>query len=169
MKIYYNPTINENGKHSVFMYIYDRDASVQEVSIHDTYGVLLIDESNQTLFEAWRLKLKPIFDSMVGTEIRFKPLEIEVTEADKLESLRVERNKALAETDWMMASDTPLTVQEKTDITAYRQELRDITNPIKEGTATVDEITLPEKPLQDVDTLPIKEEPLPVDELPIKP
>ena len=40
----------------------------------------------------------------------------------------------------------PLTLQEKEDITAYRQELRDITEPIKDGTMTVDEVIMPIKP-----------------------
>lgn len=73
--------------------------------------------------------------------------ELIPTENEKLETLRQIRNKALSETDWMMASDTPLTVQEKSNIQAYRQSLRDITEPVKKGEKTVDQITLPTKPI----------------------
>jgi hypothetical protein len=74
------------------------------------------------------------------------PKELIPSNEEKLETLRQKRNKALADTDWMMASDTPLTVQEKADITAYRQSLRDITEPIKDGEMTVDEVVMPIKP-----------------------
>ncbi len=38
------------------------------------------------------------------------------------------RNKYLQESDWTQLSDSPLTVEQKTQWQTYRQELRDVTN-----------------------------------------
>ena len=59
----------------------------------------------------------------------------------RLETLRIERNKLLAETDYMANSDITMSDAWK----KYRQELRDITN----GLDTVDKcnaVTWPTKP-----------------------
>ena len=58
-----------------------------------------------------------------------------------LEDLRRKRNKLLAETDYLALSDVTIS----SEMTTYRQSLRDITN----GLTTVDEInavTFPTKP-----------------------
>ena len=58
-----------------------------------------------------------------------------------LEDLRRKRNKLLAETDYLALSDVTMS----SEMTTYRQSLRDITN----GLTTVDEInavTFPTKP-----------------------
>ena len=62
----------------------------------------------------------------------------ELENAAKLEELRTERNKRLAETDHYGLSDQTMS----SDMTTYRQELRDITK-----TATsLDDVKWPEKP-----------------------
>ena len=54
--------------------------------------------------------------------------EAELIAAVKLENLRVERNRLIAETDWWAMSDTAtMTDAQKT----YRQSLRDITKTYK--------------------------------------
>tara|TARA_R100001510_G_scaffold35115_1_gene31619 strand:- start:1373 stop:1708 length:336 start_codon:yes stop_codon:yes gene_type:complete len=65
--------------------------------------------------------------------------EEELIAAFKLQDLRLERNRLIAETDWWDASDTP----EMTDAQKkYRQDLRDITK-----TATsLDDVKWPTKP-----------------------
>jgi hypothetical protein len=47
--------------------------------------------------------------------------------AEAQERAREERNRLLAETDWMMLSDAPLSEQERADAAAWRQSLRDVT------------------------------------------
>ena len=60
-------------------------------------------------------------------------------------SLRNERNRLLAESDWAVLPDSPLSDSDKTAWETYRQELRDITN----GLTTVEEVNavvFPTKP-----------------------
>lgn len=63
---------------------------------------------------------------------------IELTQEQKLESLRAVRNRRLAETDWWASSDLTMTEAQ----TAYRQALRDIT----ETYTSLDDVVWPEKP-----------------------
>ena len=56
----------------------------------------------------------------------------------RIENLRQERNKLLAETDYLSLSDQSLTDEMK----KYRQDLRDITN----GLSTVEEVEAVEFP-----------------------
>lgn len=44
------------------------------------------------------------------------------------ENIRNKRNQLLLECDWTQLSDSPLTVEKKTEWQTFRQELRDITN-----------------------------------------
>jgi len=60
--------------------------------------------------------------------------------ADKLQSLRMIRNRLLAESDWMANSDITMTDEWKT----YRQALRDITKTYK--SMSDDGFTFPTKP-----------------------
>ena len=62
----------------------------------------------------------------------------ELNDAEPLELLREERNKILAESDWMANSDVTMSDAWKT----YRQSLRDITKDYK----SLDDVTWPEKP-----------------------
>lgn len=64
--------------------------------------------------------------------------KIELINAEPMRLLRVERNRLLAETDWMASSDLTMSDAWK----KYRQELRDITK-----TATsLDDVKFPTKP-----------------------
>ena len=62
----------------------------------------------------------------------------ELTNAEPMRLLREERNRRLAETDWMGNSDVTMSDAWKT----YRQELRDI--PI--SATSLDDVTWPTKP-----------------------
>ena len=58
-----------------------------------------------------------------------------------LENLRFKRNNLLAETDWMANSDVTMS----SEMTTYRQELRDITNGLT-TVAQVEAVEFPTKP-----------------------
>ncbi len=60
------------------------------------------------------------------------------TAEEKLLRLRLKRNALLAETDWWANSDLTMTAEQ----TAYRQELRDITDTY----TSLDDVVWPEKP-----------------------
>ena len=62
----------------------------------------------------------------------------ELENAAKLEELRTERNKRLAETDHYGLSDQTMS----SDMTTYRQALRDITD----SATSLDDVTWPTKP-----------------------
>ena len=60
-------------------------------------------------------------------------------QADRdMDSLREERNRLLAETDWWASSDLTMTTEQA----AYRQALRDITNTY----SSLDDVVWPTKP-----------------------
>ena len=62
----------------------------------------------------------------------------ELVNAEPMRLLREERNRRLAETDWMGNSDVTMSDAWKT----YRQNLRDITN----SATSLDDVTWPTKP-----------------------
>ena len=68
-----------------------------------------------------------------------------VNEANTIEDnkklVRSQRNTLLSQTDWALTSDTPLTEEQKTEATTYRQALRDL--PAQEG---FPDVAFPTKP-----------------------
>ena len=71
----------------------------------------------------------------------------ELVNAEPMRLLRVERNRLLAETDWMGNSDVTMS----SDWTTYRQALRDLpsgANPTlnSDGTLNMSSVTFPTKP-----------------------
>jgi hypothetical protein len=64
-----------------------------------------------------------------------------------IEELRAARNQALAETDWTMLSDNPLSIDEgRMEVfRLYRQQLRDL--PQKAEKLGLENIELPPSPL----------------------
>lgn len=64
--------------------------------------------------------------------------ETELLAAYKLDELRIERNRLLADTDYLALSDQTLTDA----MTTYRQALRDITNTY----SSLDDVVWPTKP-----------------------
>lgn len=60
------------------------------------------------------------------------------------EELRAERKRLLAETDWAVLPDSPLSEEERQAYWTYRQALRDI--PDSQASATLDTIVWPPKP-----------------------
>jgi len=69
---------------------------------------------------------------------------IPLTAEQKLERLRVERNKLLKATDWVVIKEREEggSVSNFADWKTYRQALRDITN----SATSLDDVTWPEKP-----------------------
>lgn len=65
--------------------------------------------------------------------------EAELLAAYKLNELRTERNRLIAETDWWDMSDTPTMTDAQT---TYRQALRDITDTY----SSLDDVVWPTKP-----------------------
>ena len=74
-------------------------------------------------------------------EIEFDDTEDPQTEA-KLFNARGTRDTLLKESDWALASDSPLTDEQKTEATTYRQALRDL--PEQEGFPNVEFPTKPD-------------------------
>ena len=64
--------------------------------------------------------------------------EAELITAYKLSELRIERNRLIAETDYLALSDATLT----SAMSTYRQALRDITD----SATSLDDVTWPTKP-----------------------
>ena len=65
--------------------------------------------------------------------------QAELTAAEPLKALREERNRRIAETDWMALSDVTMTAE----VEAYRQALRDITDTYQ----SLDTVVWPVKPV----------------------
>jgi len=70
-------------------------------------------------------------------EAQFTAVEFDTA----MEDLRTKRNKLLADTDYLALSDNTMS----TDMTTYRQSLRDITNNLTTK-AQVDAVIFPTKP-----------------------
>jgi len=70
----------------------------------------------------YMLKLGPLPEGAITTKPE-KPEEVAIR--DLFNILREERNKKLAETDYLMTSDYPIYGKEKKELIAYRQSLRD--------------------------------------------
>ena len=67
---------------------------------------------------------------------------VEIETAEKLQELRTERNKLLAQTDWEIVKHKELSTTIPTALKTYRQALRDITNTY----SSLDDVVWPEKP-----------------------
>ena len=83
----------------------------------------------------WHNGTTPI--SKADIEAQFTAVEFDMA----MEDLRAKRNRLLAETDHLALSDNTLS----SDMTTYRQSLRDITNGLTTK-AEVDAVTWPTKP-----------------------
>jgi len=76
----------------------------------------------------------------VDIDVTITPDE-DATLEDRKKDFRLNRNTLLKDCDWALASDSPLTDEQKTEATTYRQSLRDL--PAQEGFPNVD---FPAKP-----------------------
>ena len=84
-----------------------------------------------------------VFD---GTLNKYVEIEVDNQENpnalnNKIKNKKNKRNAMLFETDWALTSDTPLTEEQKTEATTYRQALRDL--PTQEGFPNIDFPTKP--------------------------
>jgi len=75
--------------------------------------------------------------SKTDIETKFPAVELDYA----METLRINRNKLLAETDYLALSDNTLS----TEMATYRQKLRDITSGL-DTVAKVNKVTMPTKP-----------------------
>ena len=92
------------------------------------------DDINTCTFE-WHNGTTPI--SKADIEAQFPIVELDMA----MEDLRAKRNKLLADTDFHALSDNTMS----SDMTTYRQELRDITNGIT-TVAQANAVVFPTKP-----------------------
>ena len=74
----------------------------------------------------------------------------------KMQELKLERNRMLADCDWTQANDSPLSDAKKKEWATYRQALRDITKTVDVDSITligaeinVSSVNFPTKPSQD--------------------
>jgi len=89
-----------------------------------------VESSNEALF---------LFE---GNLITFKAKRWAENPESVKASLRPERNRLLASSDWTQLNDTPLPEDHIAAWAAYRQDLRDLTDEIDEN----GEVDFPEKP-----------------------
>lgn len=66
----------------------------------------------------------------------------EVILSEKWENIRSTRQKLISETDWTQITDAPLSIEKKSEFSAYRQALRDI----PQNYTHPDDVIWPEKP-----------------------
>ena len=84
-----------------------------------------------------------VYDATLG---KFIEIEVDNKEEPNLEEKllqfkKLERNALLQESDWILTFDSPLTEEQKTEATTYRQELRDL--PAQSGFPNVEFPTKP--------------------------
>ena len=103
------------------------------LKINPNAQVSVADDDINTII--WENGTTPI--SKADIEAQFTAVEFDMA----MENLRAKRNKLLAETDHLALSDNTLS----SDMTTYRQSLRDITNGLTTK-AQVDAVTWPTKP-----------------------
>jgi hypothetical protein len=65
-----------------------------------------------------------------------------LTNHEGFKNIRIERDRLLSETDWMVGNDTPLSEEQLIAIKEYRQKLRDITKGVHPR-----EVVFPTKPI----------------------
>ena len=97
--------------------------------------VLLQDDGNGAYIKEWNL------DIAQPTMAQLDTYNIAAELSDALQVIRTKRDKLIAETDYLALSDQTLS----TEMSTYRQALRDITN----GITTVEQannVTWPTKP-----------------------
>lgn len=95
------------------------------------------DSAGTAITQAWD-ESNDAYSPFTYAEYTAKYTEIENAEPMRL--LRVERDRRLAETDWMAGSDLTMS----SAWTTYRQALRDV--PAQEGITGLDDVTWPTKP-----------------------
>jgi len=76
------------------------------------------------------------------TTSKIEAKRTELYAKDKLQELRIERNRLIAETDWVVTMHKELGTNIPTAMKTYRQALRDITD----GATSLDDVTWPTKP-----------------------
>jgi hypothetical protein len=98
------------------------------------YGVYPVRETNPTVGADQKL-VKSWTPELVNGEWLLNHQAVDMTAQEIAErdgvvaaNVREKRNYLLAETDWTMLEDSPLTAEKTADFVIYRQALRDITD-----------------------------------------
>ena len=96
----------------------------------DWYGWAKIDDDNNKIPDDQRMQVKYVIVNKKHEGIVTRPTNVEIQRkideldvAEPMRVLREERNRLLAETDWMSFSDSPTMTD---DWKTYRQTLRDL-------------------------------------------
>ena len=83
---------------------------------------------------------KQVYNATTKQYITLEVNDNFVNEANTIEdnkkSMRLQRNNLLNQSDWTLTFDSPLTEEQKTEATTYRQELRDL--PAQSGFPNVE-------------------------------
>ena len=140
----------------LWFYAYDTHGDCSMIRVRDaikelgyTNWVLYGEPTNETEFnEMFRVRADDgtestdYPDGLTWDAINTKKTELEG--AESITELRTERNKKLAETDWVVIKEREEggSVSNFADWKTYRQALRDITN----SATSLDDVTWPEKP-----------------------
>lgn len=110
----------------------NRVSHVFDTKPTDALGNITIEVSNDSVAIGW------YYDTSASTLHQYKPMTIQ--------EVREERNKALADSDWMVLADSPYQAADKatnlTEINTWRQQLRDY--PDEDTTYTENNFNLPE-------------------------
>ena len=77
--------------------------------------------------EVWAEKPAGYFTPEEWDAAHPAPEPIPPTDEELAAQVRAERNSKLAETDYLMLTDSTLTAEQNAEFVAYRQDLRDIT------------------------------------------
>ena len=111
------------------------ETSLTDDDFHPETGTILVVNNNGVeTIEKWEHKTvnQPSQSAIDGIS------DSTITAEQNIASLRAERNRKLAETDWMANSDVTMSDAWRT----YRQALRDITD----SATSLDDVTWPTKP-----------------------
>ena len=119
----------------------------------DWYGWAKIDDDNNKIPDDQRMQVKYVIVNKKHEGIVTRPTNVEIQRkideldvAEPMRVLREERNRLLAETDWMSFSDSPTMTD---DWKTYRQTLRDLpstASPKLNEFGFLTNVTWPKKP-----------------------
>jgi hypothetical protein len=98
-----------------------------EFDVHQIMYTIKPDEPLKNVSEGTPIKVGDYYyEDWIVTDCT--PEEIIIRLDRQWEIIRYQRNQYLTDCDWTQLPDSPLTTENKTEWTVYRQSLRDITN-----------------------------------------
>ena len=117
-----------------YSFKYDCDQNIHAIQWHNGSGHIEYNDGtpNKTI-ESYEIEVLPFVNLWKSEDARFRE-EAKIAEEKynseevRFERLRIRRDKKLAETDFYILNDYPISESDLEKIRNYRQELRDITN-----------------------------------------